>query len=43
MAGFSFQWNGQRQYLVAPLVGDAIMLAMSTVTVWDRKFLTSSR
>lgn len=34
LAGFSFQWNGQRRYLLAPLVGDAIMLAMRTATPW---------
>lgn len=34
IAGFSWQWKGKRQYLLAPLVGDAILLAMRTVTPW---------
>ena len=34
-AGFSLQWKGQRWYLTAPFVGDAILLAMRTVTVWN--------
>jgi hypothetical protein len=30
LAGFSWQWNGRRRYLLAPFVGDAIVLAMKT-------------
>lgn len=32
--GFTWAWDGRRQYLLAPLVGDAIMLAMLTATPW---------
>lgn len=39
LAGFSWQWNGQRRYLFAPLVGDAIVLAMVTTTPWDSRYL----
>jgi hypothetical protein len=39
LAGFSFQWNGRRRYLTAPLVGDAIMLAMKSASAWDERFL----
>lgn len=46
LAGFSVQFRGRRRYLVAerivPLVGDAILLAMKTVTAWDRRFSISS-
>jgi hypothetical protein len=38
-AGFTFQWNGQRQYLLAPMVGDAVMLAMKTAVPWDKRFI----
>jgi hypothetical protein len=34
LAGFSWEWNGQRHYLLAPLVGEAILLAMRSVTAW---------
>ena len=34
LVGFTWSWGGRRQYLMAPLVGDAIMLAMLTVTPW---------
>jgi hypothetical protein len=33
--GSTVQWNGERYYLLAPLVGEAIMLAMKTAIVWD--------
>ena len=33
--GFTWSWRGRRQYLSAPLVGDAIMLAMLTVVPWE--------
>jgi len=39
LAGFSWQWNGRRRYLLAPFVGDAIVLAMKTACPWDRRFL----
>jgi hypothetical protein len=39
LAGCTIQWRGQRRYLLAPLVGDAIMLAMRTARPWDRRFL----
>ena len=32
--GSTFQWNGERRYLLAPLVGDAILLAMVTARPW---------
>lgn len=38
LVGFTIQWKGRRRYLTAPLVGDAIMLAMRTMTPWDRRF-----
>ncbi len=41
--GSSWQWNGKRQYLLAPLVGDAIMLAMKTARPWDNRFLWKSK
>ncbi|MBP9128546.1 MAG: hypothetical protein KBG07_07250 [Elusimicrobia bacterium] len=36
LAGFSLQWKGRRFYATAPLVGDAILLAMKSVTSWTR-------
>ncbi|MCI0579894.1 MAG: hypothetical protein L0332_24640 [Chloroflexi bacterium] len=41
-AGFTVQWSGERQYLLAPLVGDACLLAMKSVTRWDGRFLNTS-
>jgi len=38
VAGFSLQWAGKRFYLLAPLVGESIMLAMKTVCEWDLRF-----
>lgn len=32
--GWTWSWNSQKEFLVAPLVGDAIMLAMLTATPW---------
>ncbi|MCB9638194.1 MAG: hypothetical protein H6727_04705 [Myxococcales bacterium] len=43
MAGFTFQWGGQRYYLTAPIVGDAILLAMQSHTPWDRRFLRETK
>ncbi len=43
IAGFTLQARGQRRYFVAdriaPLIGDAILLAMKTVTPWDGRYL----
>ncbi|MBI5478872.1 MAG: hypothetical protein HY906_08455 [Deltaproteobacteria bacterium] len=39
IVGCTVHWRGQRRYLLAPLVGDAIMLAMKTARPWDRRFL----
>jgi hypothetical protein len=39
IVGCTVQWSGRRRYLLAPLVGDAIMLAMKTARPWDRRFL----
>lgn len=39
LAGFTWQWGGERRYLLAPFVGDAIVLAMKTARPWDRRFL----
>ena len=36
--GFSVQWNGQRRYLLSPLVGDAIVLAAKTSRGWDGRY-----
>lgn len=42
LAGFTWQWGGERRYLLAPLVGDAIVLAMKTARPWDRRFLPAA-
>ncbi len=39
IVGCSVDWNGQRHYLFAPLVGEAIMLASKTATAWDGRFV----
>lgn len=43
LVGSSVQTRGQRRYFVAeriaPLIGDAILLAMKTVTAWDGRYL----
>jgi hypothetical protein len=36
--GFSVQWSGKRRYLLAPLVGDAIVLAAKTSRAWDARY-----
>ena len=38
VVGSSLEWGGRRSYLLAPLVGEAIMLAMKTANVWDLRF-----
>ncbi len=42
IAGSSVDYNGQRHYLLAPLVGEAIMLAMKTETQWDARYVVAS-
>jgi hypothetical protein len=39
IAGSSVQSKGKRHYLLAPVTGDAIMLAMKTAQIWDNRFL----
>jgi len=39
VVGSSVEWNGKRNYLLAPLVGEAIMLAMKTARVWDLRYV----
>ena len=39
-AGFSLDNGTGRRYLLAPLVGDAIVLAMRTSTEWDLRFIS---
>lgn len=43
LAGFTFQWGGERRYLLAPFVGDAIVLAMKTARPWDRRFVDPAK
>jgi len=38
-AGITFSWSGQRRYLLAPLVGDAIVLAAKSARAWDVRYL----
>ena len=40
VAGFTVPWRGGRAYLLAPLVGDAAVLAARTATPMDRRFLS---
>jgi hypothetical protein len=40
MVGSSIDWNGERHYLFAPLVGEAIMFAMKTSTPWDGRYVS---
>src|SRR5262249_34590598 len=40
MIGCTIDWNGRRHYLLAPLVGEAIMLAMKTATPWDGRYVS---
>lgn len=40
LVGSSFEWGGRRRYLLAPLVGDSILLAMKTARVWDLRYLS---
>ena len=36
LAGSTVVWQGRRHYLLAPLVGEAILLAMKTAQVWEK-------
>jgi hypothetical protein len=38
-AGVTFGWSGERHYLLAPLVGDAIVLAAKSARAWDARYL----
>jgi hypothetical protein len=39
IVGTTFALDDKRRYLIAPLIGDAIVLAMRTATHWDDRFL----
>lgn len=39
--GSSWDWEGTRRYLLAPIVGDAIMLAMKTAVPWDQRYVAN--
>jgi hypothetical protein len=39
VAGFTWSFNGRRRYLLAPLLGDAIIVAARTMVRWDDRFL----
>jgi hypothetical protein len=39
LVGTTVVWGERRWYLAAPLVGDAILLAMKTSVRWDRRYL----
>lgn len=43
LAGAAMKWKQTRFYLFAPLVGEAIVLAMRTATPWDRRYLEKKR
>lgn len=38
-AGFSWSSSAGKRYLLAPIIGDAIVLAMRTSRDWDRRFV----
>ncbi len=38
-AGITFSWSGKRRYLLAPLVGDAVVLAAKSARAWDVRYL----
>jgi len=38
--GSTGSFAGRRRYLLAPLPGDAVMLAARTLTRWDRRFVS---
>lgn len=37
--GTSISFGGKKNYLLSPLVGDAIMLAMKTAILWDDRYI----
>ncbi len=39
LAGFTWSFRGERQYLFAPLLGDAIILAARTMIRWDARYV----
>jgi len=39
LAGFTWSFGGQRRYLLAPLLGDAIILAARTMVRWDARYI----
>jgi len=39
----TWSFGGRRQYLLAPLLGDAIILAARTMVHWDTRFLRAAR
>jgi hypothetical protein len=39
LVGSTVDLRGRRRYLLAPLVGDAILLAMKTAIVWDDRYV----
>lgn len=41
IVGSTVEWESSRSYLLAPLIGDAIMLAMRTARTWDTRYITS--
>jgi hypothetical protein len=42
VAGFTWSFDGRRRYLLAPLPGDAIILAARTMVRWDARFVVKS-
>jgi hypothetical protein len=38
-AGLSLSWGGKKRYVLAPLVGDAIVLAAKSARAWDVRYL----
>jgi hypothetical protein len=38
LAGFTISHDGKRSYALGPLVGEAIVLAAKTMTLWDGRF-----
>ena len=39
LVGSTLSWNGKRSYLLAPLPGEAIVLAAKTMTRWDTRYV----
>lgn len=38
-AGLGFSWGGKKRYVLAPLVGDAVVLAGKSARAWDVRYL----